>query len=90
MSLLPVRLGRLNDEAFLVAFRNRIESELLEEVTHPAAGYGPDASTVFNRFQSDGQLPLGDKLVRGMFVRCCQEIRLTSDEIEELQSRWFS
>lgn len=92
MSLLPVRLGRLEDSAFLEEFRKHIESELLDFVTNPAGGgYGfSTASNVFNRFQNEAQLPLGDIQIRDWFVRLCQDIRLTPDEIDELRSKWFS
>lgn len=92
MSLLPVRPGRLSDEAFLEEFRKHTESELLDFLTSPAGGgYGfSSASSVFDRWQNKAQLPLGDTQVRDWFVRLCQDIRLTPDEIDRLQSKWFS
>ena len=90
MSPLPVRSGRLEDPVFLEEFRLHIVSELLELVTHPGSGYGSRASEIYTRFDNEGQLPLSDRLVDGMFVRCCQEISITPDEINQLQSQWFS
>ncbi len=92
MSLLPVRPNRLKDPAFLEVFREHIASELLEFVTSPMGGGYSSASSgkVFDRFRAENQLPLGDTQVQDFFVRLCQDIRLTPDEIDELRSRWFS
>ena len=90
MSLLPVRPGRLEDSSFLLELKRHIALELLELVTHPGSGYGDEATSIFDRFEKEGKLPFRDKLVNGMFCRCCQEIRLTPTEISELQSAWFS
>jgi len=92
MSLLPVRPGRLEDPAFLEEFREHIASELLDFVTSPTGGgySSASASEIFDHFQSEARFPLGDTQVHDLFVRLCQDIRLTPDEIDELQSKWFS
>lgn len=93
MSLLPVRPGRVEDLAFLEAFRERVASELLEFVTNPkSGGYSSvsRSSAVFDRFEKEVQLPIGDVQIYDLFVRICQDIRLTPDEIDELQARFFS
>jgi hypothetical protein len=94
MSLLPVRPGRLKEPAFLEAFREYIASELLEFITNPnRGGYGESrarTNRVFDRFEREGQLPLADVQIRDLFIRLCQDIRLSPDEIDELLEKWFS
>ncbi|OGN07963.1 MAG: hypothetical protein A3C61_00855 [Candidatus Yanofskybacteria bacterium RIFCSPHIGHO2_02_FULL_39_10] len=90
MSLLPVRPGRLDDPVFLKDFREHVTLELLELLTDSGSKYyGPRANIIFDCFQRDGILPAGDRLVNGMFIRCCQEIRLTHDETNKLIMDWF-
>lgn len=91
MSVLPVRPGRLNDPDFHEAFRWFLHWALLEFVTSPGGGgYGSQDTAVFDRFQKEAKLPRGDVQIQDLFVRLCQDIRLTPDEIDELQSRFFS
>ena len=91
MSVLPVRQGRLDDPDFHEAFRWFLHWALLDFVTSPSGGgYGSQDPELFERFQKEAQLPIGDVQVQDLFVRLCQDIRLTPDEIDELRSKWFS
>lgn len=88
MSLLPVRPNRVVDPTFRDEFRAVIARELEEILTRPG-DYGPEADEIFKQFVNGGWLPRHDKTIMGRFIRCCQEIRLTPDEIWTLTCLWF-
>ena len=93
MPLLPLRPGRLNDPSFLTEFRDLFSANLMDLITRPGSGYDSElgqTAKIVENFNEGSRLPRGNRDFDDRFVRICQDVRLSCDEIDILKSMWFS
>lgn len=81
--------SRLDDQKFIDNFFDVYADELEKTATKPGNRLSEDELEFVNKFRKSKKLPKGDRLFRGLFIRVGQDFRLTPDEIDALEDRFF-